>query len=222
MVTAVSSPAPDVTEIVCRLDGAWRGHQAGQFAFVGLERFEGSHPFTIASADHGDRSLSFQIKALGDYTRQLASRVAVGQAVTIEGPYGRFVLGRQDHTARQIWIAGGIGVTPFLAWLDALRADPAAAPAVELHYSTRGAAHDPFVERLRSLCAELPSVSLHIHDRAAGDDLTPERLAATATDGQRAEVWFCGPRGFGDQLKAGLARLWGRRLSFRREAFEMR
>ncbi|HNR62342.1 MAG TPA: ferric reductase, partial [Thauera sp.] len=52
--------------------------------------------------------------------------------------------------------------------------------------------------------------------------LTPERLAATATTGQRAEVWFCGPRGFGDQLKAGLARLWGRRLRFRREAFEMR
>ena len=65
-------------------------------------------------------------------------------------------------------------------------------------------------------------MSLHIHDRAAGDDLTPEHLAATATDGRRAEVWFCGPRGFGDQLKAGLARLWGRRLSFRREAFEMR
>lgn len=222
VVTAVSSPAPDVTEIVCRLNDAWPGHQAGQFAFIGFERFEGAHPFTIASADHGNRSLTFQIKALGDYSRQLASRVAVGQAVTVEGPYGRFVLGRQDHTARQIWIAGGIGVTPFLAWLDALRAAPAAAPPVELHYSTRSAAQDPFVERLRSLCAELPSVRLHIHDRAAGDDLTPERLAATATTGQRAEVWFCGPRGFGDQLKAGLARLWGRRLRFRREAFEMR
>lgn len=222
VVTAVSSPAPDVTEIVCRLNDAWPGHQAGQFAFIGFERFEGAHPFTIASADHGNRSLTFQIKALGDYTRQLASRVAVGQAVTVEGPYGSFVLGRQDHTARQIWIAGGIGVTPFLAWLDALRATPAAAPAVELHYSTRSAAQDPFVERLRSLCAELPSVRLHIHDRAAGDELTPERLAATATTGQRAEVWFCGPRGFGDQLKAGLARLWGRRLRFRREAFEMR
>lgn len=222
VVTAVSSPAPDVTEIVCRLDDAWPGHQAGQFAFIGFERFEGAHPFTIASADHGNRSLTFQIKALGDYSRQLASRVAVGQAVTVEGPYGRFVLGRQDHTARQIWIAGGIGVTPFLAWLDALRAAPAAAPPVELHYSTRSAAQDPFVERLRSLCAELPSVRLHIHDRAAGDELTPERLAATATTGQRAEVWFCGPRGFGDQLKAGLARLWGRRLRFRREAFEMR
>ena len=58
--------------------------------------------------------------------------------------------------------------------------------------------------------------------RAAGDTLTPESLGAAGSHGQRAEVWFCGPRGFGDQLKAGLARLWGRRLSFRREAFEMR
>ena len=140
----------------------------------------------------------------------------------MEGPYGRFNLAPGDVGRRQLWVAGGIGVTPFLAWLDALRADPAAAPAVELHYSTRAAASDPFVERLRGLCAELPSVRLHIHDRAAGDTLTPESLGDASGDGQRAEVWFCGPRGFGDQLKAGLARLWGRRLSFRREAFEMR
>ena len=49
-----------------------------------------------------------------------------------------------------------------------------------------------------------------------------ECLGDAGSHGERAEVWFCGPRGFGDQLKAGLARLWGRRLSFRREAFEMR
>ncbi|WP_068808973.1 ferredoxin reductase family protein [Thauera phenolivorans] len=221
VVTAVSSPAPDVTEIVCRLDH-WRGHQAGQFAFVGFERFEGAHPFTIASADHGDRTLTFQIKALGDYTRQLAGRISTGQAVSIEGPYGRFVLERRDRKARQVWVAGGIGVTPFLAWLDELRADPAAAPAVDLHYSTRQAASDPFVARLQALSAGLPSVTLHIHDRAAGDALTPATLASGRTDGQRAEVWFCGPRGFGDQLKAGLARVWGGRMRFRREAFELR
>ncbi len=222
VVIAVSSPAADVTELVCRLGGDWRGHRAGQFAFVGFDRFEGSHPFTIASADHGDRTLTFQIKALGDYTRQLASRIAVGQAVTVEGPYGRFVLDRHDRKARQIWVAGGIGITPFLAWLDEMRAEPASAPQVELHYSTRGTPHDPFVARLQSLCAALPSVALHIHDSSAGATLTPDTLAGAGRPGQRAEVWFCGPRGFGDQLNAGLARAWGGRLRFRREAFDMR
>lgn len=180
VVSAVSSPASDVTEVVCQLGSAWRGHRAGQFAFVsciGMGRFEGAHPFTIASADRGDRTLTFQIKALGDHTRQLTSRLTAGQAVTVEGPYGRFVLDRRDRKARQIWIAGGIGVTPFLAWLDELRADPATAPQVELHYSTRTAATDPFVNRLQCLCAELPSVTLLIHDSAADASLTPESLA---------------------------------------------
>lgn len=107
VVASVSSPAPDITEVTCRLDAGWGGHRAGQFAFVGFDRLEGAHPFTIASADHGDRTVTFQIKALGDYTRRLATRIAVGQPVTVEGPYGRFLLEHHDRKARQIWIAGG-------------------------------------------------------------------------------------------------------------------
>ncbi|NMF90261.1 ferredoxin reductase family protein [Aromatoleum petrolei] len=222
VVSSVASPAPDITEVTCRLDAGWKGHRAGQFAFIGFDRIEGAHPFTIASADRGDQTVTFEIKALGDYTRRLATRVAVGQPVTVEGPYGRFVLERQDRNARQIWIAGGIGITPFLSWLDALRAAPDSAAQAELHYSTRNASHDPFVERLQRLCGRLPSVELHIHDTSAGATLTPEQLAASLPQAGRTEVWFCGPRPFGDQLEAGLAAIWGRRLRFRREAFEMR
>lgn len=222
LVTAVSSPAADVTEVVCRLDGNWRGHHAGQFAFVTFNRIEGAHPFTIASADQGDRSVGFQIKALGDYTRELSRRIAVGQAVTVEGPYGRFELARQDRKARQIWVAGGIGITPFLAWLDALRASPAAAPVADLHYCTRAGADDPFVGRLETLCRDLPSVTLHIHDTARHGALTAERLATLHDCRQRAEVWFCGPRAFAEQLRSGLARAWLGRLRFHQEAFDMR
>ena len=132
------SPAPDVTEIVCRLDGAWRGHQAGQFAFVGLERFEGSRLHHRQRRPRRPRpQLSDQ--ALGDYTRQLASRVAVGQAVTIEGPTAASCSTARTK-ARQIWIAGGIGVTlPGLARRPARRPPRRSPDGLELHYSTRGA-----------------------------------------------------------------------------------
>ncbi|MGL1834314.1 ferredoxin reductase family protein [Rhodocyclaceae bacterium SMB388] len=222
-VLSVETPTPDITEIICRLEGPWRGHRAGQFAFVRFDRFEGAHPFTIASADRGDRSVRFEIKALGDYTRGLSKRVHVGQSVTVEGPYGRFELDRRDTKARQIWIAGGIGITPFIAWLEALRANPDAAPAAELHYSTRNAERDPFVARLHSLCATLPHITLTVHDSSEPDgSLTAERLAAAHGDAKHTEVWFCGPRAFGEQLRAGLARSWGRRLRFHQEAFDMR
>lgn len=221
-VVAVDASAPDVTEVRCRLDEGWRGHRAGQFAFITFDEDEGAHPFTIASADRGDRTIGFQIKALGDYTRDLARRLRPGQAVTVEGPYGRFDLGRRDLCARQIWIAGGIGVTPFLAWLESLQERPETAPTAELHYCTRDRETDGFVARLESLCAALPNVRLHIHGARQGEVLTPGALSEGEAKAKSAEVWFCGPRGLADSLRQGLGDAWPGRLRFHQEAFEMR
>lgn len=99
------------------LETAWRGHDAGQFAFVNFDDPEDAHPFTISSAWADDGLLTFTIKGLGDYTRALATSL-VGQGVVVEGPYGRFnFLG--DHRL-QIWIGGGVGITPFIARLNGL------------------------------------------------------------------------------------------------------
>lgn len=222
-VVSVTCPTHDITEVVCRVDDSWRGHHAGQFAFLRFDRLEGAHPFTIASADCGDHTLRFQIKALGDFTRQLPARIHSGQKVMVEGPYGRFDLERHDDGARQIWVAGGIGITPFIAWLETLQSRPGQAPAAELHYSTADAARDPFVARLRVLTATLPHITLHIHDASTADGrLSADKLTALHTESRRTEVWFCGPRAFGKQLQTGLARAWGNRLSFHRELFELR
>ncbi|RKT43646.1 ferredoxin reductase family protein [Thiocapsa rosea] len=221
-IVSISTPSHDVTEMVCQLEPRWRGHRAGQFAFVSFDRFEGHHPFTIASADHGDRRVTFLIKALGDFTRALPQRIAVGQAVTVEGPYGFFQLPRRNPEARQIWVAGGIGVTPFIAWLEALRAKPDASLITDLHYSTRNRGTDPFVDRLETLCADLPGVSLHIHDSQAGSTLSAEHLASMHDGLRKTEVWFCGPSRFAKRLRTGLTRAWRGRLRFHQEAFEMR
>ena len=216
-VVAVEHPAHDITTVICRLDRGWHGHRPGQFAFVTFDDKEGAHPFTIASADHGDRVISFQIKALGDYTHSLAVRLHPGQAVRVEGPYGRFDVARCNPQVRQIWIAGGIGITPFLAWLESLQADPDAAPAADLHYCTRDQVSDAFVPRLESLCAKLPRVHLHIHGARQGATLQ----AAVLGEARNAEIWFCGPRGLADSLRNGL-RAMGEPGRFHQEAFEMR
>ena len=221
-IVSISTPAPDVVEVVCQLESRWRGHRAGQFAFVNFDRWEGHHPFTIAGADQGDRRVTFMIKALGDFTRTLPQRIAVGQRVTVEGPYGVFVRPRRDPQARQIWVAGGIGVTPFIAWLEDLHVNPDASLVADLHYSTRNRERDPIVSRLETLCADLPGVSLHIHDSQAGRSLTAEHLARLHDATRKAEVWFCGPRRFAGQLRRGLTRAWRGRLRFHQEAFEMR
>jgi predicted ferric reductase len=216
-IIAVERPANDITTVRCRLDRGWDGHRPGQFAFVTFDEKEGAHPFTIASADQGNRIISFQIKALGDYTNSLAARLQAGQAVRVEGPYGRFDITRCNRRARQIWIAGGIGVTPFLAWLESLQADPANAPSADLHYCTRDQAADAFVPRLQALCAVLPGVRLHIHDARQGAPLT----AALLGEAKGSEIWFCGPSGLAEALRTGL-RAMGGLPRFHQEAFEMR
>ena len=211
-----------ITEITCQLAPQWSGHQPGQFAFLTFDRFEGAHPFTIASADNGERTVTFCIKALGNFTRALGERLSIGQEVSIEGPYGRFLLDRHNPRAQQIWIAGGIGITPFLAWLEALQDKPGEAPSADLHYCTRDRKNDYFVDHLQALCSTLPSIRLHIHGSQQGEVLSAEKLGHSDSRHKQAEIWFCGPNGLAETLRQGLKNTWSGRLNFHQEAFEMR
>ncbi len=219
-ILSIEQSAPDIIAVRCQLKEGWRGHRPGQFAFISFDRAEGQHPFTIASADHGNRTVTFQIKSLGDYTRGLAEHLHVGQPVVVEGPYGRFDMARRNRQARQVWIAGGIGVTPFLAWLESLQAAPTSAPAADLHYFTRDRKADPFVVRLETLCAPLSAIQLRVHGTHQGELPSAEKFATN--NGRHTEVWFCGPQGLGDAIKTGLQATCAGRVSFHQEAFALR
>ncbi|NMM27436.1 MAG: ferric reductase [Glaciimonas sp.] len=224
-IVSVCTSFTNITAVQCRLDTGWKGHRAGQFAFVTFDPSEGPHPFTIASADRGDRNITLQIKGLGDYTRSLAQRLSSGQAIKVEGPYGQFDLSRHNPRAQQIWIAGGIGITPFLAWLESLQGQSNQTdktPVADLHYCTRDRDTDNLVPKLESLCATLPSVRLHVHGARQGEVLTTENISATQTGAKRTEIWFCGPQGLANVLKEGLQSTLRGRLRFHQEAFEMR
>ena len=130
-------PEADVMAVEIQLDDGWRGHQSGQFAFVTFHADEGPHPFTIASCWNDDGRIRFVIKALGDYTRSLSKRLQVDDTVKVEGPYGRFNF--ESDAPHQIWIGGGIGITPFIARMGDL-ARTKGGEAVDLFHTT--AAYD--------------------------------------------------------------------------------
>lgn len=223
MVTAIKTPDRDVTEVTCHMGPAWPGHRAGQFAFVTFDRLEGAHPFTIASADRENGTVTFIIKSLGDFTRNLSQKISVGQTVNIEGPYGCFNFDRRNRKSHQIWIAGGIGITPFLAWLEALSsATDATVPEADLHYCTRNAGQDPMVDRLRALCDGFPGIHLEIHDSSKAQALSAETLTTNGRSAAGAEVWFCGPVGLGQAIRKGLHAAPFRRTRFHKEAFQFR
>lgn len=219
VVQAVKQMPANITEVICDMGKRWPGHRAGQFALVTFDRLEGAHPFTVSSADNGSGELSFQIKALGDYTSQLAQRLHSGQAVTLEGPYGRFNPNHGRKTAQQIWVAGGIGITPFLAALEnRLIHSEQAFPAVTLYYCTAAAKDDPMLERLQQLTQQLANVMLHLYDSGQGQRLSVQHLQLQEA---KVDVWFCGPQGLATALRNGLKQK-PISLRFHQECFEFR
>lgn len=215
-IESLRQSAGQILEIVCRPAPSWPGHQAGQFLLADFGvRGEGAHPFTIASAWNAETgTLTLAVKALGDFTSKLPQTIASGQTVRLEGPYGCFDFSTASE--RQIWVAGGIGITPFLARLQALATSGQRVDA-DLFYST--ASDSVFPEQLDALCART-GVRLHRRQSERDGPFTAEEITACRRDG--SSVWFCGPRRWGEALARRFLAKGLARGDFHQEAFDFR
>jgi predicted ferric reductase len=212
-----SYPELEATDITIKLDGGWKGHKAGQFAFVKTAPLEAPHPFTIASDWRGDGKISFVVKSLGDYTSTLAEKLEIGNKVKIEGPYGKFDF--TDDKPAQIWIGAGIGITPFIAGLRQLQQLPAG-KKIYLYHPTSQTNAEAFA-KLRA-DAESAGVKLEIWESRNAGHLTADRIMRDIPDWKDASVWFCGPAAFMKSMRRSFRRAGLRAKDFHNELFEMR
>lgn len=217
-ITAIRAlPESESVELTLAMDERWKGHEPGQFAFVRFAHDDEPHPFTIASAWGEQRELRFVIKSLGDHTSKLRAALAVGDRVQLEGPYGRFNF--ESEKPRQLWVAGGIGVTPFLARLDALQRAPSAKP-VDFFFCAK-AVDDALLREIEAR-ARQSNVSLHVLIEGKDGRLDRDKLAAIVPAWRDADLWFCGPEAFADALLRSLRAEGMRSADQHIELFSMR
>lgn len=185
------------------------------FAVPGAEEV---HPFTISTAPTDKRSLRFTVKPLGDYTARLENVLNPGVQALVAGPYGHFT--RKTKQSPEIWIAGGIGITPFVAWAEALSDQD---PDVHVFYCVRDRLSAAHLAELERLAIARRNLHLHVVESASSGRLTAERIARTV-HGQLSEcrVAFCGPKSMREGLKRDLIRLGLRSSAFDYEEFEIR
>lgn len=215
-------PGVHVIEGSVQLEPGWPGHEPGQFAFVTSEQAEGAHPYTIASAwDEQQHSLTFIVKALGDWTRQLPDRLQVGATVKVEGPYGCFTF--KDSPPRQIWIGAGIGITPFVAAMKfRANASQSNAPLQEVDLFHVTSDYDQGAIDKLTADAKAANIRLHLWVTPKDGRLTPDQIRATVTDWQQSSIWFCGPMAFGAALRQDFIGHGLTPQHFHQELFEMR
>mgnify|MGYP000974025306 CR=1 FL=1 len=224
-VAAVQHLGPQVVEAALVPLASPLPVQPGQFvllAFGDGPGFHGCgefHPFTVSGAD-ARGTLRVAIKALGPCSSH-AQQLGVGTAVRLQGPFGRFLLDDRGlpeaPKGPQLWVAGGIGITPFIA---ALRQAVPATP-LTLLYLVRAVDGAPFADELQRLAAVHPSLTLCLQaSRDAAVDLPAllDRVPGLA----RCQVRACGPAPMVQALRQSLA---GRGLpadALRAEQFDFR
>jgi len=188
----------DVIEIVLSPVASPLVFAAGQFVYVtfrqdGIPRE--SHPFTIASAP-GDE-LRIVVKRLGDFTSRVMG-LRPGAGAQVEGPFGSFSL-HPDPINSQTWIAGGIGITPFLSWARSLdRALP-----IDLYYCTPGAEQAHFIESLYEIADRFPRFRVVPIRKSSLGHLDVEDIAAINPNVASGHVFICGPQEMIENMTRG-------------------
>ncbi len=193
-------------------------HRAGQFAFLkfSLPGFEEVHPFTISQAPKQDETLRFTIKRLGDYTGRIGQAIKVGTKAKVSGAFGHF---KRRGKNPEIWIAGGIGITPFLAWLSELEKTD---NPIHLFYCVREENDAIHLEELKSK-TKLEGFHLHLVVSSKGQRLSGSMIASNVDFLiKNADVYYCGPESLRKAMLHGLKREGLSSRRFHYEEFEIR
>ncbi len=170
-------------------------YRAGQFVYLtpldrGLAAGHGEeHPYTISSAPE-EPEIRIAIKDLGDASRALQS-VKPDTPVILEGPYGDFFPDTESG-APELWVAGGIGITPFLGRTRHL-AEAGGRADVHLIYCVQDEARARFLEELRELASRISGFELHVHYFYREGPLDEAFVTTCCPDLASRHFYVCGP-----------------------------
>jgi predicted ferric reductase len=111
----------------------------GQFQFITFHRAQSAlveeHHWTISSSAFEKDTVCSTIKESGDFTSTIGL-TRPGDTAAVHGPFGRFSFLRHPDENDFVFIAGGIGITPFMSMLRTLRDTRSAFPVLLLYANT--------------------------------------------------------------------------------------
>jgi ferredoxin-NADP reductase len=204
--------------------------QPGQYAAISYEKHgkaSTARCFSIVSSPTDQHTLQFSMRVRGRFTTAL-SKLEKGDLVEVTGPFGGFVFDT-TRDKKAVFLAGGIGITPFMSmlrYLSALNADN----EVTLLYSCATQDDVPFGDELAAMQAAHPNLKIifvigkgpadHLPGQTATGFITPELLnKVTDKKYDDRRFFICGPPFFIKAMSGVLAKQGAPRSNILTEAF---
>ena len=183
---------------------------AGQFVFVSFNSNVVTteiHPFSIASAN--SEQIVIISKDEGDYTKKLMD-IEVGITAIVEGAFGRFSY-KFFQNMNQVWIAGGIGITPFIGMAKALEAENNF--NVDLYYCVK--------DESEKLNFPAGKANLKLFTSKTMGHITGSYVKDNSKGFESADFFICGPIVFMKSLRNQLVKLGIRNSKIHTEEFSL-
>lgn len=192
----------------------------GQFAFVKIQGkgWQEAHPFTISSSPK-ENSIKFTIKVLGDWTRKIRNEITTGKRVKIYGPYGCFDTNKGLKS--QIWIAGGIGITPYLSMLRSMEKDDDR--TISLFYAVRNINETTNLNEIKEKYLQIKGLKLFLLESDNEEYVNIDFIRTNTNENfDNMEIFICGPKAMTKSLIKEFKKEGIKRNKIHSEAFELR
>lgn len=244
-VVGLVKEASDVTTVV--MEPADRGQlpdfQPGQHATVRLRiggkavvrsysmtgpaRVEERRRYSI-SVRHAIGQMQDGNAVHGEASSYINRHLVVGEQIELRPPSGTFVM-PVETTRPLVLLAGGIGITPFVCFLESLVGQPHVPRILLLYANQHGGTH-AFKARIDALGRALPGLTVlnfynapgdadeagkdyDVHGRVCADDLSDELLR------MRPLIYMCGPPAMMSAFADGVVARGVPAFDIRREIF---
>ncbi|MBF6992495.1 molybdopterin-dependent oxidoreductase [Cupriavidus sp. IK-TO18] len=174
------------------------GDVTRSYSLTGPADLHGGNSYSI-SVRHARGISTEGVEHEGLVSSHIHKRLRVGDRVSVKAPNGVFVIPKRAKRPLVLF-AGGIGITPFLSFLESVVRETTA-PEIYLFYSNRNRRTHAFRERIAAVERQLPSLSVvNYYDEKSAEDPAGSvigRITANAVSDDliqaRARFYFCGP-----------------------------
>lgn len=200
-ITARHKLSPDIWQLVLEIDGDTPlQFNAGQFVEVRVPGTDEWRAYSMANAPGDGRTIELIIKEIpnGRFSSVLAQSLAVGDGLSVRGPYGQFKV--QDGSAPIVMVAGGSGMAPILSMLRLLDAERSQREMV-FYYGVRSTNDLICSVEIATIAATLPGFR-YVPVVAQTDEsgswggevgLVTDAIERLSGDLRSSDAYLCGP-----------------------------
>lgn len=158
--------------------------------------------YTVVAQDAAGRRLTLAIRRCpeGELTPWLLDQTSGRRDVEVSLPGGPGLTA--DGYRSAVFFAGGVGVTPAVAMVNAL----GRSATLHLDYSVTDADDAAFLARFQARQEDRPGFTFHLRETSRSGQVQAADVRAIAAANPRAKFFICGPQAYVDLVRRALRR----------------